>query len=273
MTRQAHEHAGSSSLAVLARGCALLDLETETALARQAAAGSRVAFDRLVSSHMRLVVAIANEFGRFGLPHDDLVSEGALGLVEATHRFDPERGVRLAAYAAWWIRAFVRRYAACNRRIVRAPSTRNGRKLLSNLRKTQRELTQCGKVADGEAVAAALGVLVSDVVEMEGALSGRDIPISADPDATQFEPVDESPSPEAWASERQARNRSEQDLAHALGQLDKRELAIVRGRYLSDERASLAEIGRDLGLSRERVRQLEGRAQQKMRSAMLQCAS
>ena len=145
----------------------MLTAEEELRLARDANAGSAQGFERLLKSHLRLVLTIAHEFSTYGLPLEDLVSEGMLGLVEAARRFEHERGVRLAAYAAWWIRAYMRRYTIYNRRIVRTPSSRHGRRLLANLRKTQRALTQqFGERPDADLVAKTLHVGVLDVEEM-----------------------------------------------------------------------------------------------------------
>ena len=124
---------GLEALMAAARRAPLLTMEEETQLARRAAAGCERSFEKLLRCHLRLVLTLARDFRAYGLPLQDLVSEGLLGLVEAARRFDPDRGVRLAAYAAWWIRAFIRRYTIFNRRIVRTPSTRHGRRLLASL--------------------------------------------------------------------------------------------------------------------------------------------
>ena len=155
---------GLEALLQAAKKAPMLTAEEELRLAKEASAGSGAGFERLLKSHLRLVLTIAHEFSAYGLPLDDLVSEGLLGLVEAARRYDPERGVRLAAYAAWWIRAYMRRYTIFNRRIVRTPSSRHGRKLLANLRRIQREVAQTtGERPDAETVAKLLGVGVRDV--------------------------------------------------------------------------------------------------------------
>ena len=177
---------GLESMLRAAKQAPMLTAEKELELAHKAAEGSEQAFEALLKSHLRLVLTIAHEFSSYGLPLDELISEGLLGLVEAARRFDPERGVRLAAYAAWWIRAYMRRYTIFNRRIVRTPSSRHGRKLLANLRRTQRELAQqTGEAPDAETVAEVLGVGVRDVEEMEAALSGRDVPCGHDQKAVR----------------------------------------------------------------------------------------
>ena len=133
-----------SNLLDVATRTALLSAEEETALARAAVAGSQPAFDRLLAAHVRLVLSIAHSLRKYGLPMEDLVGEGLVGLVEAARRFDPERGVRLGTYAAKAIRASMRRYTLAHRRIVRLPSTRDGRKLLANLRRAQHAPTAAG---------------------------------------------------------------------------------------------------------------------------------
>jgi RNA polymerase sigma-32 factor len=256
---------GTQALLKAARHAPLVSAEEELRLARLARLGNKPAFEALIRAHLRLVLSMAHEFASYSLPLDELVSEGLLGLVEAARRYDAERGVRLAAYATWWIRAYMRRFTIANRRIVRTPSSRHGRKLLANLRKTQRALTQeTGEAPDREKIAAVLGVGVRDVDEMEAALSGRDVPCGPEePDASDVE------SPESLVAAAEEHRTSEAALQCALELLNQRERRIVEERYLTDNSASLASLGRELGLSRERVRQIEHRAQDKMRDAML----
>ena len=255
---------GTKSLLKAARHAPLVGAEEEVRLARLAQAGHKPAFEALVRAHLRLVLSMAHEFASYSLPLDELVSEGLLGLVEATRRYDAERGVRLAAYATWWIRAYMRRFTIANRRIVRTPSSRHGRKLLANLRKTQRALQQeTGEAPDRETVAQVLGVGVRDVDEMEAALSGRDVPCGPE------EPDFDIESPESLVAAAEEQRSSGAALSSALELLNQRERRIVEERYLTENSASLASLGRELGLSRERVRQIEHRAQDKMRDAML----
>jgi RNA polymerase sigma-32 factor len=260
---------GLDALLKAAKKAPMLSAEEELKLAKEAGAGSSLGFERLLKSHLRLVLTIAHEFSAYGLPLDDLVSEGLLGLCEAARRYDPERGVRLAAYAAWWIRAYMRRYTIFNRRIVRTPSSRHGRKLLANLRRVQRELSQAtGERPDAETVATVLGVGVRDVEEMESALSGRDIACGFDPEGRALDLPSEGPSPEALVAETEEREWSLNAVHGAMRGLSKRERHILKERYLTEESSSLASIGRGMGLSRERVRQLEHQAQAKMRDVI-----
>jgi RNA polymerase sigma-32 factor len=248
-----------------ARHAPLVSAEEELRLARAARLGSKPAFEALIRAHLRLVLSMAHEFASYSLPLDELVSEGLLGLVEAARRYDAERGVRLAAYATWWIRAYMRRFTIANRRIVRTPSSRHGRKLLANLRKTQRALQQeTGEAPDRDKIAQVLGVGVRDVDEMECALSGRDVPCGPEEPSREHEE-----SPETLVAAAEEQRSSESALHCALELLNQRERRIVEERYLTDNSASLASLGRDLGLSRERVRQIEHRAHDKMRDAML----
>jgi RNA polymerase sigma-32 factor len=260
---------GTEALIRASKKAPILSPKDEVRLARSAKCGDKSAFEALLISHLRLVLTIAHEFGTYGLPSDELVSEGLLGLVEAARRFDPERNVRLAAYAAWWIRAYMRRYTIANRRIVRTPSSRHGRKLLANLRRTQRELTQAhGEAPDVETVAKTLGVPIRDVDEMEGALSGRDIACGTDFENRALELRSETPSPEAAVADVEQQQRSAALLQRALRCLSMRERQIVKQRCLAESAPSLAAIGRNLGLSRERVRQIEQRAHSKLRQAL-----
>lgn len=269
MKVQERRNLGSEALFAAAKRAPVLSAQDELRLAQEAQAGSEQSFERLLQAHLRLVLTLAREFSSYGLPLEELVSEGLLGLVEAARRFEPERGVRLAAYAAWWIRAYMRRYTIFNRRIVRTPSSRHGRKLLANLRRTQRDLAQkSGERPDAATVAAVLGVTVKDVEEMESALSGRDLPCGFDAEGHGAELACAGPTPEALVAEAEERDVSMQSLHAALDALPDRERRILQERYLGEETGSLASIGRGMGLSRERVRQLEHEAQAKMRHAI-----
>ena len=180
----------------------MLDAETERdLLSRFRASEDPRALEALVASHLRLVVATAMRYARDGLPMEDLVSEGSLGLVEAARRFDPDKGGRYATYARWWVRALIRRYALANRRIVGAPSTRNGRRVMSRLRRTQKALTaQYGAPPSTEQVAEHLGVSPEEVEQVDAALRTNDLSIRPEggwePHADAASPEDEmSPLP------------------------------------------------------------------------------
>jgi RNA polymerase sigma-32 factor len=242
----------------------------EQQLARAAVSGDANAFQRLVVAHLRLVFSIAYTYRRHRLPFDELVSEGLIGLVIACRRFDPERGTRLAPYAAQWIRARLRHYTLSNRRIVRTPSTRNARTLLAQLGATRQRLTQArGEPPDSSMLASALGVTTEDVDEMASALGARDLPYGvAVADGRPFEVSDAAASPEANVLESEERIELAQCVERALGQLAPRDRHVLEQRCLTD--CTLDDLGRELGISRERVRQLERRARAEVRKVVTQ---
>jgi RNA polymerase sigma-32 factor len=247
----------------------ILSQEEEVELVRSAQAGSERSLDRLLSCHFRLVASVARGYKRHGLAFEDLVSEGMLGLVEAARRFDPERGVRFASYATWWIRANIRKYTLFNRRIVRMPSSRNGRKLLATLRRTQHELARAtGEWPTSAALAARLGVSTRDVEEIDVALSGRDAAYGCDNEGGVSELACGRPSPEVLVADTEEHAHSMRVVRGELDRLPSKQRDILRQRYLTEETATLATIGRDMGLSTERVRQLEHAAHATMRLAI-----
>ena len=249
----------------------MLDAETELKLISQLRKGNSRALRDLMAAHLRLVLATARRYSGNGMSLEDLVAEGNLGLVEAARRFDPERGTRFGTYAAWWVRAFVRRYALANRRIVPTPSTRNARKLVSSLRATQRTLTQeLGRPPTRDEVADALDVAPEDVGMMESVLGGRDLFVGPTEDGTVVELEDYRPSPEQETAEHEIEDLRASSVEIALSKLTEREQEIVRRRYLEEDGVTLAVLGHDLGLSRERVRQIEKRAQHKLRAALVE---
>lgn len=254
------------------RSTTLLDADRERALIASYHDGSQEALQQVVLAHMPLVRSIARRYRGHARHDDDLVAEGRLGLLQAAQRFEPERGVRFAVYAAWWVRAFVRRYALDNRRIVRAPSTRIGRKLASKLPSTVQRLRQtCGREVSDDELASALGVPVEEVSSVRLALSMPDLLLDDDGSrATTL--VDGDASPEQQAADRERQRRVERCIARALGFLSAREREIVERRYLDDEGATLATLGVSLGISRERVRQLEARARDKLREYLVDVA-
>lgn len=264
LDRHTHE------LRSVAANAPMLLPDDEIRLAREAQAGSAAARDTLVRSHLRLVLAIASNFRTHGVELDDLVSEGLLGMVEAVKRFDPDRGVRLAAYAAWWIRAYVRRYTIVNRRIVRPPSTRNARRVLSHLRTVQRDLTQQnGHAPDCDEIAAELNVEASDVAEMEDVLRGRDVGFDPGPDGIPREIASSVASPEDELIAKDDQRWAEALISNGMSDLSPRERDVFAERSMQDTPPSLAAMGARLGLSRERVRQIHERGYQKVRASVL----
>lgn len=262
-----HGHWAVLERAAHAQG--MLSREQEHLLAVRAQRGDRRAFDRLVLSHVPLVFAIAFEFRNLGLAADELLSEGLLGLVKAARDFDPDRGTRLATYAALWIRARMRSYSLDNRRVVRGPSTRNARKLRSSLRQVERELEQpTGERAAPEVVASVLNVTPSEVEEMRCVLSARDVAFGAPAAEGGIETAANGPSPEALAIEADDQREAKRRLQWAMSLLDPRARRVLDGRYLDERDHTFTDLGQELGISRERVRQIEVQAKQVMRTAL-----
>lgn len=262
------------SLAQLRRAAAtapMLDAEREADYLRRIQESDDArALELLLAAHLRLVVSVAARFARSGVSISELVAEGNLGLVEAARRFDRAKGTRFSTYAAWWVRARIGRFALGNRRIVAAPSTRNARKLLAGMRSAERKLSQDGgERPSREAIAAATGTTEEDVAMVETALSARDVAVGPSDDGTSIELDASGPSPEQEIADREDGQRRFELVTAALQQLDRREREVVQRRILEDDAETLAEIGRALGLSRERVRQIEARAKRKLRSVLL----
>ncbi len=249
----------------------MLDAETERTLLAEASTGSEEALRRVVLSHLRLVLSIASRYAGRGVPPADLIGEGVLGLVEAARRFDPGRGTRFGTYAAFWVRAFVRRHALDNRRLVPTPSTRNGRRILWGMRTIQREIEQRhGRPARRDEVAAALHVRDDEVAMVESALAGWDISLGPRDDGSAFDLAGEGPSPEQQAADDEVRALESKRVARALCVLTPREREIIRSRLLSEDTSSLASLGARFGVSRERVRRIQKQAERKLRSVLVQ---
>lgn len=236
------------------------------------------ALHELVQSYTRLVVSMASKFKYYGLPIGDLIQEGNIGLMQAANRFDPERDVRFSTYAGWWIRSAMQDYVLRNWSIVRTGTTAAQKSLFFNLRRL-RSLIESEKEAEGldhkdrKKIAKKLKVKVSDVEDMEGRLSGSDrslnVTISDDGVAEwQNFIADERPNPEDIVlGSKDAKTRSEW-LNDALKKLTDREQKIIKDRHLGYDTVTLEELGNDLGVSKERVRQLEQRAMGKLRDSL-----
>jgi RNA polymerase sigma-32 factor len=238
------------------------------------------ALHRLTSAHMRLVIAMAAKFRRYALPAADLIQEGHIGLLEAANRFEPEREVRFSTYAAWWIRASIQDYVLRNWSIVRGGTSSNQKALFFNLRRLRARLAQEKSGADEQTIsaeiAATLGVSIADVETMTARLSGSDsslnAPLHDGENATgerQDNLVADQPATDETVGHIIDDERRHRWLTEALGVLDERELRIVRERRLEDTGETLETLGRRLGISKERVRQIEARALEKLRSALL----
>ncbi|HEY8089962.1 MAG TPA: sigma-70 family RNA polymerase sigma factor [Polyangiaceae bacterium] len=240
-----------------------LDRETERQLARQWRAGDRKAGDKLVTACLPFVISIALEYRRWGIPLEDIVQQGNLGLLRAAAKFDLGRDCRLATYAAYWIRAEIRDYVVRGYRVVRLGTTKAERRALRAYRKTRE--------TDPAALAAASGMTTEKATWLLPLLVGREASLEARPDDhgalidRLASPV-ASPEENAGATER--RTRAQAAVVEALRELSDRERMIVRERIMSDDPRTLQELGVKLGVSKERVRQLEERACGKLRAKL-----
>lgn len=261
----------------------LLSAETEVALARAwRDRGDERALHRLVMAHMRLAISVAAKFRRYGAPMGDLTQEASLGLMKAAEKFDPDRGVRFSTYAVWWIKASVQDYVMRNWSLVRTGSTSSQKALFFNLRRIearlQREAAERGEVLDShrlrELVAEDLGVPLSDVEMMAGRLSGSDLslnaPQSAGEESREWIDLleDDAPAGAEAVEERHDRQHLRGWLAAALAGLNARERHIVIERRLNGDGRTLESLGEELGLSKERIRQLEAGAYAKLRKKL-----
>jgi RNA polymerase sigma-32 factor len=238
------------------------------------------ALHRITTAHMRLVISMAAKFRHFGLSMSDLIQEGHVGLLEAAARFEPARDVRFSTYATWWIRASIQDYILRNWSIVRGGTSSAQKALFFNLRRLRARLAQGSETLSSAAVyreiAAALGVAEADVAMMDSRLSGPDASLNAPltdegdgaSDRQDFL-VSDAPLPDEVVGETIDLERRSGWLNTALGALNERELKIIRERRLRDEGATLESLGTCLGISKERVRQIENRALEKLKVALV----
>lgn len=238
------------------------------------------ALHRMTMAHMRLVIAMAGKFRNFGLSMSDLIQEGHVGLLEAAARFDPEREVRFSTYATWWIRASMQDYILRNWSIVRGGTSSAQKALFFNLRRLRAKLAQgAERLPNGDVyreVAVALGVSEADVALMDSRLSGPDsslnAPVSEESEGSSDRMdflVSDAPQPDEVVGQTIDTERRSQWLHGALGSLNDRELKIIRARRLSEDGATLEALGACMGISKERVRQIESRALEKLKLALV----
>ena len=239
------------------------------------------ALHRLAHAHMRLVIAMATKFRHYGLPVPDLIQEGHVGLLEAAARFDPSREVRFSTYATWWIRASMQDYILRNWSIVRGGTSSTQKALFFNLRRLRAKLSREGKNDNSSAfaeIAGAIGVSPADVELMDARLSGSDVSLNAPLTTADMSApaergdflVDEKPLPDELVGASIDADRRLDWLRDAMSILNERELRILRERRLMEEAATLESLGARLGISKERVRQIENVALEKLRRVLNQ---
>ncbi len=235
------------------------------------------ALNELIQSYLRLVVAIAARFKHYGLANSDLIQEGTLGLLKAADRFEPARELRFSTYASWWIRSYIQDFVLRNWSIVRTGTTASQKSLFFNLRRIQglleRKVDTKIDETVSEAVAKALGVPLNEVQEMSARLGGGDqslnITVGEDGDSELQDFVaDAAASPEAMVIELTDQRRQQKLIAQAMDSLSPREQQIIAARRLTEDGITLEALGAKMGVSKERVRQLEQRAMEKMRTAL-----
>ncbi|MGF1640481.1 MAG: RNA polymerase factor sigma-32 [Rhodospirillales bacterium] len=260
----------------------LLDKETEAHLARRwRESGDAEAADQLVGSHQRLVVKIAGQYRGYGLALADLISEGNIGLMQAVDKFDPDRGFRLSTYAMWWIRAAISDYVLRSSSLVKAVTNEHRKKLFFNLRRLKAKiqpLSDNALSASGvSAIARELGVPASEIVLMDRQMSMPDLSLNAavgdGSDLTwQDMLVDEGADQEADLIRKDEHDKRRALLVDAMAELSDRERRILAERKLRDDPPNLGELGARYGISRERVRQIEVRAFEKLKAAIRRAA-
>jgi len=256
-------------------GFRILSQEEEIRLARSLRdEGNIDAARQLVLSHLRVVVAIARGYKGYGLPQADLIQEGNIGLMKAVKRYDPERGVRLVSFAVHWIKAEIHEFILRNWRLVKIATTKAQRKLFFNLR-SMKTVLDTMNTDEVNAVARQLGVKAEEVVEMETRFSGRDIslePMSDDDEDETFSPIaylTDGLEPQQLLETEETRRVRGEGLERALASLDARSRRIIEARWLREkDTATLHDLADELGVSAERVRQIEAKAMQKMRTSM-----
>jgi RNA polymerase sigma-32 factor len=257
----------------------LLEPQQEYVLAKSwSERRERDAADRLVTSHLRLVVKVAAQYRGYGLPVSELISEGNVGLMQAVNRFEPDKGCRFATYAIWWIKAAIQEYVLRSWSLVKIGTTANQKKLFFNLRRAKTRIAafEGGDLRPDQvaAIAVRLGVNAQEVIDMNRRLGGDvslNVPIGGD-DADlgewQDRLVDDRAGPESQLAESQEGDSRRRALREGLAVLTVRERRILECRQLAEEPIKLEALAEEFGISRERVRQIEMRAFEKVQKAV-----
>ena len=255
----------------------MLERQEEMLAKRWREHGDRGAAHKLVTSHLRLVTKIARDYRGYGLPISEAISEGNVGLMQAVERFEPEKGFRLATYAMWWIKATIQEYILRSWSLVKMGTTANQKKLFFNLRKAQSRISI---LDDGDmrpdqvkVIARRIGVTETDVIYMNRRLSGDaslNAAIREDGDSGEWQDwlVDESPDQETMFAASEEFDNRRKTLSDALSVLNERERRIFEARRLADDPITLEDLAAEFGVSRERVRQIEVRAFEKVQKAV-----
>jgi RNA polymerase sigma-32 factor len=239
--------------------------------------GDRDAAHKLVTSHLRLVTKIARNYRGYGLPISEAISEGNVGLIQAVERFEPEKGVRLATYAVWWIKAAIQEYILRSWSLVKMGTTANQKRVFFNLRKAQSKISivDQGDMRPDQVklIAKRLGVTETNVIDMNRRLGGDaslNVAIREGSDSGEWQDwlVDESPDQETTLAASEEFDNRRKMLSDALTVLNERERRIFESRRLAEEQITLAELAGEFGVSRERVRQIEVSAFEKVQNAV-----
>jgi RNA polymerase sigma-32 factor len=256
----------------------MLDRREEYKLAKRwREEGDRDAAHKLVTSHLRLVAKIAKGYRGYGLPIADIISEGHVGLMQAVERFEPEKGFRFATYAVWWIKAAIQEYILRSWSLVKMGTTANQKKLFFRLREAKSKIFVLdeGDMRPDQVklIAKRLGVTEQDVIDINRRLGGDaslNAPIRDDGGSAEWQDwlVDESPGQETMLAARDEFDNRRKALSDALGVLNGRDRRIFEGRRLAEDPIRLAELADEFGVSRERVRQIEMRAFEKVQKAV-----
>jgi RNA polymerase sigma-32 factor len=259
----------------------LLTVDEEQCLARAfRRKGDTRAAHRLVTANLRFVVKVAYEYRSYGFKMSDLIQEGNIGLMKAVQKFDPDKGIRLISYAVWWIRAYIQNYILKSWSLVKLGTTQAQRKLFFSLARTKRELDKMsaehGFDSDGEnssKIARKLRVKPGEVEEMTQRMEGRDLSLDAPMgDDGGYAHVDfvvgNGPSQDHELSSAEEQSMVQSRVGEALSRLDQRERYIIEQRVMSDKPMTLKELGEHFGFSRERARQLEIRAKEKLKQEL-----